>query len=149
MLACLTRPSSNFQLMNGVPARSLGHANAPARTPKSTGLLVPSPNASQQASRLATNAYIGELDGLRNIVQKKGFAPEDAGRFRRSQSRRLQLIPAPINARKRHRRDVFFVLARRKSRSRMIDGVFLNMVGIIGAAGNAPSDAAAVSPTTQ
>ena len=93
----------NFQLMNERAARSLGHANAPARTNfEIDGLARSLAECEPTKHRLATNAHIDELDGLRNIVQEGVSRRRTQARFRRSQSRRLRkLIPAQVNARNR------------------------------------------------
>ena len=59
----------NFQLMDERAARSLGHANAPARTNLEIDRLARSfAECEPTEHRFATNAHIDELDGLRNIV---------------------------------------------------------------------------------
>lgn len=61
----------NFQFMDERAARSLGHANAPACTNlEIDGFARSFAECEPTEHRFATNAYIDELDGLRNIVQE-------------------------------------------------------------------------------
>ena len=116
-------------------ARSLGHANAPARTNlEIDGLARSFAERKPAKHRLAANAHIDELDGLRDIVQEGVSHRRTKARLGRSQSCGLRkLVPAQVDARKRARRDVFLrARATRESRSRIVDGVFLDIIGVIG-----------------